>query len=211
MSFDPHGPPPPWYPAGFQWPPPPGMEPVPPAHVLPYPAGYAPPPPDYAQPAPGPAPAPPLNLREGQSEWHATDSIRWGDEDIIQIVTPPAGPGVHVNKLSRQLARAFVPRPLAWLLQFAASATPPAGEVNNIEVSFQVAIGCGQSRSTITVGFITLTAANGYKLPAGALPPQIILPASDLQVIGVVDFTPSIAGASTVNVGAMTSPFTRWD
>lgn len=164
---------------------------------------------EYA-PAQYPAAPPPVAFREGQTEWNKADSMRWGDESAIQIVVPPLLV-VASKGTSSQLVNAHLPRPLVWLVQFAASAMVPAGEVAPITIAFTAVIGCGQSNSRIVVASLVLTAANNYQVPVGTLAPNAFLPASDLQVQGAASYTPTIAGTTVVNVGAMAAPFTRWD
>jgi hypothetical protein len=173
-----------------------------------YPFPYQAPGPDYA-PAQAVAPPPGSQFKEGQSEYADEECLRWGDEDnVLLTVVGAILPGV-VTAVSKQLTRAVLKRPRAWLLQFAmAGVQIPAGEVAPITVTFEVAIGCGQSRSTILIGTVVLTAATGYVLPVGTAPPQFFVPAADIQVRARVSYTPTIApGVATVSVGCMAAPF----
>jgi hypothetical protein len=177
-----------------------------------FPFPYAPPGPDYAPPQQV-APPPGSQFREGQNEWQLTDAIRWGDEDNIVFNLPTfIGPPPTLTQLSKQLVRANVPRGVVWLLQVNASATMPTGEVAPVNVDFEVSIGTGQSRTTFFATSIVLTAANGYKLPFASVPPQLFVPAADLQVRARASYTPTTSpGTATVAVGCMAAPFTRWD
>jgi hypothetical protein len=172
-----------------------------------------------AVPHPGPQapwegpPAPSEGFREGQREKTVDlEEIRWGDADSVTVVVAPAfiGGGV-VRQASKQLLHAHLDYSRTWLVlvNVDLGVVVPAGEVNPVNVDFRITIGCGQSRTTFSLR-IVLTAANGYQVPPGTLPPQITVPAQDIQVDAMVSYTPTVSGNSTLSVAAMAAPtYTR--
>jgi hypothetical protein len=150
----------------------------------------------------------PQQFLEGQREWQKVDSIRWGDADTVHLVVPAGGAGLPAQQQSKQLVATHAPRPIAWLLQFNASGTNlvAIGEVGAVAMLFRVTLGAGQSRTTILVP-IALTAAGGY-LPPNP-PPQIFIPAGDLQVDVLVTMAaPTVLGDHQFDVACMCAPWT---
>ena len=161
----------------------------------------------------GPALAPPLSpypdppygeMVEGQQEWEDHEALRWGDADAP---TATAVVGVPFKAVSKQLTRVHAARSVVWLLQLQTFAAQiPAGEVAPVTVVFFVTIGSGQSETTIPVQVI-LTAANGYVIPLGTLPPQLQVPAAKVQVNAIVTYMPTVAGTVVFEVACMAGPW----
>jgi hypothetical protein len=142
-------------------------------------------------------------LHEGQREWPELDALRWGDADAT---ASPAAVGVAFLVRSKQLIRTHVPRPVVWMVQVNVDqgVQVPAGEANNITVTFLITIGCGQSRTTLAP-IVLLTAANGYEPPAPPAPLNI--PAQDIQVAAIITYLPTVAGQVVIPCAAMAAPW----
>lgn len=148
---------------------------------------------------------------ENAELWSVIDSIRWGDADTIAATITVGLAPAPVTLLGKQLVRANTPRPVVWLVQLNTGPNQvPPGETNPITLTYAITYGCGQAQTTMNVT-IVLTAANGYQLPPGTTPPQLYIPAQDLNINCSLGYTPIVAGSLGVAVAAMSSPFTRWD
>ena len=166
--------------------------------------------PPFAQP-------PRVPFMEGQSEWTHLDSLRWGDGDAVTRLVAASEGGALISKNSKQLTNLHVPRPLNWVLQFNVivqeiGGAPPATttEVAPLNVDFSITVGCGQAKTTFR-NRVTLTAGNKYDFPPPFVPPQLIVPACDLNVIANVNYTATVAGNLVVEVASLTAPYTRLD
>lgn len=147
-----------------------------------------------------------------RSEWTRTDPRRWGDSQAVTLA--PAGTLIApaaVTAQSTQLAMAFVPRPVVWLVQLDVDGEQiPTGETAPIDVDFALTYGCGQASTTVHY-HLGLLAANGYHWPPGPPPEFWLLPAANLQIVATVGYLSTVAGVSVVRCSAMIAPFTRWD
>lgn len=152
-------------------------------------------------------------FREGQREQPEHDTLRWGDGDIIRAV---AAVGVPLVGLSKQLARASVPRPIVWIVFFNSDlgAVVPAGEAAAINIIWNLKLGCGQSRTTRQYTLALLPAGFGgvpYAVPPNPLTalqiPVPPFPAQDVQINAFVSYTPTVAGPVAIPVAAMIAPW----
>jgi hypothetical protein len=195
------------------WLPDQGLEPIPYVpqhdHTQPIPAGAS-------LPIPPGWPPPPYPFQERGSqggEQAEHDTMRWGDESPCSVIVSAALVPLPFSSTTKQLvrARASEERPIVWLLQFnvgAAQVTP--GELANYTITWTVIIGAGQSRSSFTGAQVILTAANGYQLPPGTIPPQLFVPALEVQVTATASISMATApGTDVFYLGAMAAPFTR--
>jgi len=160
---------------------------------------------DPQDPARNPQTSP--HFREGQQEYDDPGALRWGDADTINTVTP-ASRQLEDGSVtgSKQLVRTSVARPVVWLLQFNLSvATKPAGVPANVLANFEVTIGSGQSQTTLIVPVTLIAPLLTPVMP----PPQIMVPASEVQVLAKLAGG-NLQGNWVIQVACMAAPYTRW-